>query len=119
MSPRRRTASFLLAAVLGIVLAAAVTWGTSQLVRQRIGLASEPLTAGQRLLPPTTHESSATGKSRSRGKATTATPPPSPTPAGAPSPSTQAGSAPESPPTGARGSGADRADSAPGTGRDD
>jgi hypothetical protein len=43
-------------ALLGIVVAAGVTWGTSQLVRQRIGLASEPLTAGQRLLPrPLTH----------------------------------------------------------------
>ena len=31
---------------LGFVVAAAITWGTSQLVRQRIGLASEPLTAG-------------------------------------------------------------------------
>lgn len=40
-----------LLALLGIVLAAAITWGTSQLVRQRIGLASEPLSAGQRLLP--------------------------------------------------------------------
>jgi hypothetical protein len=41
-----------LAALLGIALAAAITWGTSQLVRQRIGLASEPLTTGLHLLPP-------------------------------------------------------------------
>jgi hypothetical protein len=52
MSPTRRTALVAVVAVLGIALAAAITWGTSQLVRQRIGLASEPLTAGRRLLPP-------------------------------------------------------------------
>jgi hypothetical protein len=39
-------------AVLGIVLAAAITFGTSQLVRQHIGLASEPITAGRTLLAP-------------------------------------------------------------------
>jgi len=37
--------------VLGVVVAAAITYGTSQLVRQHIGLASEPLTAGRTLLP--------------------------------------------------------------------
>lgn len=52
MNAPRRTALVVLAALLGIALAAAITWGTSQLVRQRIGLASEPLTAGQHLLPP-------------------------------------------------------------------
>jgi hypothetical protein len=51
VNARRRTALVVLAALLGIALAAAITWGTSQLVRQRIGLASEPLTAGRRLLP--------------------------------------------------------------------
>jgi hypothetical protein len=43
-----------LVAVLGIVLAAAITYGTSQLVRQHIGLASEPITAGRTLLAPVT-----------------------------------------------------------------
>ena len=52
MSANRKTAVVIVMALLGIVVAAGVTWGTSQLVRQRIGLASEPLTAGQRLLPP-------------------------------------------------------------------
>ena len=52
MSAPRRTVLVVVLAVLGIALAAAITWGTSQLVRQRIGLASEPLTAGRRLLPP-------------------------------------------------------------------
>ena len=41
----------MLAAVLGVAIAAGITWATSQLVSQHIGLASEPLTAGQRLLP--------------------------------------------------------------------
>src|SRR5271166_5043779 len=54
MSARRRTVLVVVLAVLGIAVAAAITWGTSQLVRQRIGLASEPLTAGSRLLPPVT-----------------------------------------------------------------
>jgi len=53
MSSRRRTALALLAAFLGVVIAAAITYGTSQLVRQHIGLASEPLTAGRTLLPAT------------------------------------------------------------------
>lgn len=52
MSGARRALTLALVAVLGIALAAAITWGTSQLVRQRIGLASQPLTAGSRLLPP-------------------------------------------------------------------
>jgi hypothetical protein len=51
MSPLRRALAVALAALIGIVLAAAITWGTSQLVRQRIGLSSQPLTAGRRLLP--------------------------------------------------------------------
>ena len=49
MSPNRRTALVVLVAVLGIVLAAAITYATSQLVRQHIGLASEPITAGRTL----------------------------------------------------------------------
>jgi cytoskeletal protein RodZ len=52
MRPSRRDLIVLMLAVAAIVLAAAITWSTSQLVRQHIGLASEPLTAGQRLLAP-------------------------------------------------------------------
>jgi len=51
MTGPRRTVLAVLLAILGIALAAAVTWGTSQIVSQRIGLASEPLTAGSTLLP--------------------------------------------------------------------
>ncbi len=51
MSGQRRLVVVALLAVLGIALAAAITWGTSQLVRQHIGLSSEPISAGRRLLP--------------------------------------------------------------------
>ena len=84
-----RTAAILLAALAGIVLAAAITWSTSQLVRQRIGLASEPLTAGSSLMAapsaPSTALRGAPAKalprtasppSPSRGGATSQNPPP-------------------------------------------
>ncbi len=48
----RRTAIWALAALLGIVLTAGITWATSQLTSQHIGLASEPLSAGSHLAPP-------------------------------------------------------------------
>jgi hypothetical protein len=51
MSSSRRTVLVVVLAVLGIALAAAITWATSRLVSQHIGLTSEPLTAGSRLLP--------------------------------------------------------------------
>jgi hypothetical protein len=71
MSSARRTALVVLAAALGIALAAAITWGTSQLVRQRIGLASEPLTAGRQLLPSTTGTTGVTGTSTTTSSRTT------------------------------------------------
>ncbi len=46
-----RSTIWTLAALLGIVLAAGVTWATSQLTSQRIGLSSEPLSAGRGLAP--------------------------------------------------------------------
>ncbi len=64
MNSVRRGLLLALVAALGIALAAAITWGTSQLVRQRIGLASEPLTAGSRLLAPTTSSSTRTPQAR-------------------------------------------------------
>jgi hypothetical protein len=86
MTARRRALVVVVVAVLGIALAAAITWGTSQLVRQRIGLASEPLTAGRRLLPtvagmPARGETPA--QSRHRPSTTS-------TPSSAPSPRTPA-----------------------------
>jgi len=57
MNRTRHVAALLLAALAGIALAAAITLATSQLVRQHIGLASEPLGAGARLLPPSVRSS--------------------------------------------------------------
>jgi hypothetical protein len=90
MSPARRTAVVVVVALLGIALAAAITWGTSQLVRQRIGLASEPLTAGRRLLPrvarsPARIPHPSTGATRARNSSSQTRPSPAPSTA-APSP---------------------------------
>jgi hypothetical protein len=101
MNRVRRTLLVVLVAVLGIALAAAITWGTSQLVRQRIGLASEPLTAGSRLLPPTETGTKKTTTSTPQPASTTSTqsrtqavPVPSPTEAQHPAPSQTTSSAP-------------------------
>jgi hypothetical protein len=77
----RRAALGVLLAILGIALAAAITWGTSQLVSQRIGLASEPLTAGSSLLPrsaavPTTPPRASTAPKRPARTVTVTTPAP-------------------------------------------
>jgi hypothetical protein len=102
-----------LAAGLGIALAAAITWGTSQLVRQRIGLASEPLNAGRRLLPvesstgpqttrsstprsPTKITSSQTQSSPALSTTTSSAPAPSTTTSSAPAPSSETSSSPRS-----------------------
>jgi hypothetical protein len=98
MSASRRTVLVVVVAVVGIALAAAITWGTSQLVRQHIGLASEPLTAGQRLLPPvastpapatesTTRTSSPTQSSRAPSTTTPSPPTPSSPTTSLPAPS--------------------------------
>ena len=42
---------WVLAALLGIALTAGITWASSQLTSQRIGLSSEPISAGVRLAP--------------------------------------------------------------------
>lgn len=85
----RRAAVVTAAALAGIALAAAITWGTSQLVRQRIGLASEPLSAGQRLLPAAVGHGTRAGAPGAAGGTTATTrtvtrtvstpPPPRPT----------------------------------------
>ncbi|MFI4984627.1 MAG: hypothetical protein ACHP93_06300 [Solirubrobacterales bacterium] len=113
MSASRRTVLVVVVAVLGIALAAAITWGTSQLVRQRIGLASEPLTAGRRLLPAaagtsapanapsappasTTSTSRLTQSSPAQSRATSPSPaPPTNTTGGAPSRSAEPATPPE------------------------
>jgi hypothetical protein len=50
--PARRILFWTVLASLGIGLAAGLTIATSELARQPIGLASEPLTAGDQLAPP-------------------------------------------------------------------
>lgn len=51
---RKRTALWVLLAVLGLAVAAGVTAVASSLSTQHVGLSSEPLSAGERLAPATT-----------------------------------------------------------------
>jgi len=53
----RSVLGWALAALVGLVLAAAVTLAASKLSNQRIGLAGEPLTAGDQLTPARVHTS--------------------------------------------------------------
>lgn len=48
----RKTFIWLLAALLGIAITAGITWATSTLTSQHIGLSSEPLSTGRGLAPP-------------------------------------------------------------------
>src|SRR5204862_1788181 len=108
----RRPALIIAVAVLGIAVAAGITYGTDQLVRQRIGLVSEPLTAGQRLFPRgpvAAHERSTVTRGTADETPSTAAKPPAPSAttrgaAGRPpvERAAQAGSAPSS---GSRSSG--------------
>jgi septal ring-binding cell division protein DamX len=70
---RRRTAAWIGAALAGLVLAAGLTTAAAQLSNQRVGLSSEPLTAGQRLAPSATPARTPT---RTPRPARTATPRP-------------------------------------------
>jgi hypothetical protein len=49
----RTVIAWLVAAVLGLALAAGITVAASQLSSQRVGLSGEPLSAGDRLAPRT------------------------------------------------------------------
>ncbi|HST34648.1 MAG TPA: hypothetical protein VLJ80_14135 [Solirubrobacteraceae bacterium] len=53
----RQTALWVLAALLGLMLTAGITWATSQLTSQHIGLSSEPISGGRRLAPAVTERS--------------------------------------------------------------
>lgn len=114
MSFRSRRALVVLLALLGIVCAVAVTWATSQIVSQRIGLSSEPVTAGLRLMParrgsgePASTSTSRTTTSTTTVTTTTTTPSTAP-PSTAP-PSTEAQPAPTPGATGERAGEGDRA----------
>ncbi len=123
MSTVRRGVVIAMIAILGISIAAFVTWGTSQLVSQRIGLASEPLTAGRRLLPPlgasaapgsATRSQQGSRSSRARGRSGLKSPAvTTPAPGAVGTPAGATGSE-----TGAQGR-AQPAPEAPGTGESD
>jgi hypothetical protein len=79
----RRIAAWTLAAVAGLVLAVAISYAASTLSSQHVGLSSEPLTAGDRLVPRETRtptaRPTAAPTARPTGTATPAGSPPAPT----------------------------------------
>lgn len=86
-----------LAAVAGLVLAATLTTAASRLSSQRIGLSSEPLTAGERLV-------ALPGPQTPRPRPS-ATPSRNPSPSPTPVPSATATAPPVAVPTATRGDG--------------
>jgi hypothetical protein len=70
----RTVVAWVVAAVLGLALAAGVTLAASQLSSQRIGLSGEPLSAGDELVPRTTATPGA-GAEHTDDRAPTATQP--------------------------------------------
>jgi hypothetical protein len=66
----RRTAVWVGAALAGLVLAAGLTTAAATLSDQRVGLSSEPLTAGEQLAPPATDTASPTPTRTARPRAT-------------------------------------------------
>lgn len=90
MSFRSRRAFVVFLALLGIVFAVGVTWATSQIVSQRIGLSSEPGSAGLRLLaaPRRPRRPTRTSTSPHRAPAPTTTAPSAPS-VPAPSPNAE------------------------------
>ncbi len=98
----RKSLIWVLAALVGIALTAGITWASSQLTSQRIGLSSEPISAGVRLAPAvktTTQSVTTTQRVETRPSRTTTTTLTVTTPAPAPletvpqtsSPTTRAG----------------------------
>lgn len=85
----RHTTIWALAALLGIVLTAAITWGTSQLTSQRIGISSEPISAAsglapRQLEPRATRRTGRRPSKRTHTQTTSAPPAPAASPAPAP-----------------------------------
>jgi hypothetical protein len=83
MTGWRRTAVWIGAAVAGLVLAAGLTTAAATLSDQRVGLSSEPLTAGDDLAPAATPSAAPTRTPRPRR---TATPTPKPRRTATPAP---------------------------------
>jgi hypothetical protein len=93
------TARWLGLALLGILIAAAVSVAASGLASQQIGLASEPISAGDALAPKQTKSGSHSPRRTHPGKQrTTASPIPSAPVTNAPTPQPTAPSAPETAP---------------------
>jgi hypothetical protein len=81
-----RTVLWVLAAVAGVLLVAGVTAAASSLSTQTIGLSSEPLSAGEDLVPTATPDRTPTATSTPARKKRKqrATPTPTPTPTAVP-----------------------------------
>jgi hypothetical protein len=73
--PLRSVLAWGLAALVGLVLAAAITIAASKLSNQRIGLAGEPLTAGDELTPARTQPVATTPASTTPASTRPSTPP--------------------------------------------
>lgn len=111
---RRNAALWALAATCGLFMAAGISWATSSLTSQHIGLSSEPLSAGRRLAPPEAAQAEETDGKRtvthpsSAGKAPTTTTPAAPPSAtgSAPPPSGTSETVPAAKPSTTSGEGA-------------
>ena len=71
----RTVVAWIVAAVLGLALAAGITLAASQLSSQRIGLSGEPLSAGDELVPRTIASPGPREPARDDRSATRTTPP--------------------------------------------
>ena len=85
----RRTVLWVLAAVAGVLLVAGVTYAASSLTTQTVGLSSEPLSAGEELVPTATPTPKATATptpkpKKKKKKRATPTPTPTATPTAVP-----------------------------------
>ncbi len=90
---KRSTFGWALFAVLGVALAAGVSIAAGQLSSQRIGLSSEPITAGKRLVPATPrvrHRPHRPKRHRPKGSRPRAAAPPAPQALTTPAPSAPA-----------------------------
>ena len=79
MTPTMRKLLWILGAFAGVVLAAGVTYAASSLSTQRIGISSEPASAGQDLAPARTESPTPTPTPTPR-RQRRPTPTPTPTP---------------------------------------
>jgi hypothetical protein len=102
----RRIAAWTLAAVAGLVLAVAISYAASTLSSQHVGLSSEPLSAGDRLVPRATRTPTATPTSKPPTATPTSTPPTA-TPTSAPPTATPTFAPSTAPPSGGEDSGGD------------